>query len=214
MRYEHLKTLLVDEEALELLWEAAERLANADIPPEIARALALGRMTALQKSGAQRRVRGIVVGDTFRRLVAKTLAKQYSKEFADTCAPHQFGVATPGGTDCVTHLLRAKTEGDEDSVLVSLDGVGAYVHASRATLLAKLATLPKAHVLLPFILQYLGSHPHTSGTIKTRNSTRFLRERGASKETPSARRCSVWACSQPWSRRPPRSSQENFWWHT
>ena len=134
MRYEHLKTLLVDEEALELLHGVAERLANADIPPEVARAVALGRMTALQKSGAQRRVRGIVVGDTFRRLVAKSLAKQFSQEFADACAPFQFGVATPGGTDCVTHFLRALADGSRECVIISLDGVGAYDHAYRATM--------------------------------------------------------------------------------
>ena len=67
-------------------------------------------VTALQKSGAQKRVRGIVVGDTFRRLVAKTAAKQFAEEFAAACFPHQFGVVTPGGADCVTHLLRAEAE--------------------------------------------------------------------------------------------------------
>ena len=70
MRYEHLKTLLVDEEALELLGEAAERLANADMPPEVTRALALGRMTALQKSGAQRRVLPRGSADALRQQVA------------------------------------------------------------------------------------------------------------------------------------------------
>ena len=75
-------------------------------------------MTALTKSGAQKRVRGIAVGDTFRRLVAKTAAKMYSKEFAQACSPFQFGLATAAGTDCICHMLRAETDGDKDAVLI------------------------------------------------------------------------------------------------
>ena len=67
MKNEHLKLLLHDEEALTLLTGAARQLATGILAPEIARALAMSRITASQKSGEQRRVRGIAVGDMFRR---------------------------------------------------------------------------------------------------------------------------------------------------
>ncbi|CAJ1353465.1 unnamed protein product, partial [Effrenium voratum] len=49
------------------------------------RALRLGRMVALRKPNG--RVRGLVMGDTFRRLVARTLAQQFSAAFDTACRP-------------------------------------------------------------------------------------------------------------------------------
>ena len=121
---------------------AAQLLANADVCTNVAQAFALRKMIALQKSGAQRRVRGIAGGDTLRRRVAKTLAKQFGADFAEACAPRQFGVATKAGSDCIIHLLRAESDGDEHRVIISLDGVGAYDHARRATMLRRLHQLP------------------------------------------------------------------------
>ncbi len=48
--------------------------------------------------GISTRVRGLAVGDTFRRLVSKTLAQQFREEFEHATAPFQFGLAK-GGTD-------------------------------------------------------------------------------------------------------------------
>ena len=65
---EHLRLFLETEEDMQLLHHAAQRLALGDVPDTIARALRLGRMVALRKPNG--RVRGLVMGDTFRRLVA------------------------------------------------------------------------------------------------------------------------------------------------
>ena len=73
-RAEHLKILLQDAEAIELLADAATQLARAHVPQEIQQALAMARMTALRKPYSG--VRGIATGDPFRRLVARKLAKQ------------------------------------------------------------------------------------------------------------------------------------------
>ena len=62
-----------------LITEAAERLSKADLPTEIADALAMGAMTALMKDNG--RIRDIVTGGTFRWGVASS---------ATSCA-------TPGG---------------------------------------------------------------------------------------------------------------------
>ncbi len=72
-RAEHLKVLLEDDATCGLFADLADAFANAQVPEAIAAGLALGRMAALSKAGG--RVRGIVTGATFRRLVGRTLAK-------------------------------------------------------------------------------------------------------------------------------------------
>ena len=59
-------------------------------------------LVALQKKDGG--VRGIATGTTFRWLVAKTLAKQFSKQVEAACAPFQFALSTRAGVDCVGHV--------------------------------------------------------------------------------------------------------------
>ena len=80
---EHFKVALEGEQALEALGDAAECLARGDVPESIAAALALGRLTALLKPNGK--VRGIVTGDTFPRLVAKSLAQQFGLALEEAC---------------------------------------------------------------------------------------------------------------------------------
>ena len=87
---EHLRLLLETEEDMQLLHHAVQRLALGDVPDTIARTLRLGRMVALRKPNG--RVRGLVMGDTFRRLVARTLAQQFSAAFDTACRPFQFAL--------------------------------------------------------------------------------------------------------------------------
>eukprot|EP00969_Alexandrium_andersonii_P242849 10728266-Alexandrium_andersonii.AAC.1 len=51
----------------------------------IVEALALGSLTALRKDDG--RIRGIVAGDTFRRIVARTIAQQSADAFEEACMP-------------------------------------------------------------------------------------------------------------------------------
>ena len=76
-RYEHFKLCLEDDTAFEMLRNIAERMATADIPESIRDAFHLSSITALTKPN--NRIRGISAGDAFRRLVAKTLAKQFQE---------------------------------------------------------------------------------------------------------------------------------------
>ena len=59
------KLLLDDEVAIDLFTGAVNRLARADVPHEVAEALAVSRLTALRKPHSG--VRGIATGDVFRR---------------------------------------------------------------------------------------------------------------------------------------------------
>ena len=134
--YEHLK-LLLDNDTVELLLEA------------VTRALMSARLTALTKPDGG--IRGIATGCALRRLVARILARQYMKEFESECAPFQYALSTRAGTDCVGHLLRAATDADPQATILSVDGVGAYDHVLRSTMLERLMHMPTAKAMLPFV---------------------------------------------------------------
>ena len=59
--------LIEDDDVWPLVVALCQAVASADVPEPVAAALAVGRMTALQKANGK--VRGIVVGNTIRRLV-------------------------------------------------------------------------------------------------------------------------------------------------
>ena len=92
MTSEHLRPLLEHDGDGVLLCELAEEFARASVPEEIVDALRMGRMTALQKPSGG--VRGIVVGDSFRRLVARTIAQQFRTAVEEATAPFQYALTT------------------------------------------------------------------------------------------------------------------------
>ena len=153
---EHLRLLLETEEDMQLLHRAAQRLALGDVPDTIARALRLGRMVALRKPNG--RVRGLVMGDTFRRLVARTLAQQFSAAFDTACRPFQFALGTRAGTEAAARAVRALCERDPRATVVSIDGVGAYDHVHRASMLGGLANDTALAPLLPFARLFYAEH--------------------------------------------------------
>ena len=95
----------------DLLTSAAEDFARATVPDEARKSFMLATMTALQKKDGG--VRGIATGSSFRRLVAKTLARQFGK--AVEVAP----------ADCVGHAVRTATDRDPQATVLSIDGIGA-----------------------------------------------------------------------------------------
>ena len=76
MTADHLRPLLESEHDTVRFWRFAQDLARAVVPDEVVDAIRLGRLTAMQKPNGG--VRGIVVGDIIRRLVARTIAQQLS----------------------------------------------------------------------------------------------------------------------------------------
>ncbi len=151
---EHLQVVLDDEPCSALLHEAANHLAQADVPPEIAQAIRLGRMTALRKRDGG--VRGIVVGDMLRRLVARTFAQESAGDFEAACAPYQYALSTRAGTECIAHIFQAVTEASPSTTILSIDGIGAYDLISRGAMLQSLAAVPRAAAVLPFTLLFYG----------------------------------------------------------
>ena len=150
-----LKVCLDDAEVMQLLFLAAQDMARAQIP-ESARSFMLARMTALRKKDGG--VRGIATGTSFRKLVAKTLARQFGKVVESVCAPFQFALSTRAGTDCVGHAVMAMTDADPDATILSIDGIGAYDHVLRSAMMSKLLSVPGLRGLLPFVRSTY-SHP-------------------------------------------------------
>ena len=75
IRYEHLKVCLEDDVALELLPDATEYLARADVPARIVEGMKLSQLTAFRKPIG--RVMGVAAGHTFRCLVGEDLSRQF-----------------------------------------------------------------------------------------------------------------------------------------
>ena len=136
---EHLRILVDDVDPMELLFEAVTSLAQARVPQTISRALMSARLTALKKADGG--VRGSATG---------TLAKQFAKDFEE-CAPVQYALFIRAVTDCFGHFLRAATDTDPQATILSVDGIGAYDHVLRASMLGRLARMPKARAILPFV---------------------------------------------------------------
>ena len=130
---EHYKLLLDDAEAFELFTRAANLLAAARVPANVAAVLGLSRFTALRKPGGG--VRGIAAGDTFRRLVSRSLARMFADTFDEATRPYRFALETRAGTDALSGMLRAAVGLDAAATIVSLDGRrshGHYVSAQAA----------------------------------------------------------------------------------
>ena len=112
-------------------------------------------MTTLRKPSGG--MRGIVVGDVFRRLVARTLAQQFAKKVESATAPFQHALNTRAGCECVSHALQSLTDLDESATLLSVDGVGAFDFVSRKAMLQGLLNMEGGDNLLPLARQFYGS---------------------------------------------------------
>ena len=106
MTAEHIKV----ERDCTSLWRMCPEFARGRMPAEILQAARIGRMTALQK--LQGGIRGIVVGDFTRRVVARTLAQQLGPAVEHHTSPFQFTLSTRSGCECVAHIAQAMTDLD------------------------------------------------------------------------------------------------------
>ena len=152
---EHLRLVLTDAEEIRLLHGAAVRFARANIPPDILQAVRQGRMVALRKPNGS--VRALVVGDVFRRLVSKALARHYAAQLQEACLPFQFGLSSRAGTEALYRCLRTATEIDPHATILSLDARGAFDHVSRQAMLGALQANPALTPLHPYARMWYGT---------------------------------------------------------
>ena len=153
-RYKQFKLCLENEVAFDALFAAAGKLARAEVPQPIVDVMKTSALTALLKPN--QRIRGIASGDSFRRLVSKSLARQYQQELRAAVYPHNVGMCDRSGTDTAIHAIRYLTDRYPDKVVISIDGVGAFDHVSRARMFEHLLSDPKLSSLVPFVRQWYG----------------------------------------------------------
>ena len=151
MTSEHLFPMLENDGDLQALTEFASMMAR-DVPPQAKEVLRLGRMSALQKPDGG--VRGIVVGDTFRRVVARTIAQQVAEAAEEATAPFQYALRTRAGTECVSHIMQSLTDLDPRTTILSVDGVGAFDLISRNSMMEGLFHMEGGEKLLPFVRMF------------------------------------------------------------
>ena len=89
--------------------------------------------------------------DFFRRLVSRSLVQLFASQLQRACRPWQYALSTRAGAEAVVKALVANTELDPDQNIVSVDGVGAYDHVSRTSMLTGLLQVPEANQCLPFV---------------------------------------------------------------
>ena len=132
-RSEHLRILLEDDSAWSLFGDMLEAIARGEVPADVVLALALGRLTALQKPDV--RARGIVAGAILRTLLGRTLAQQFALAPLEATAPFQYALQARQALTPWPTTLRILTDRDPDSVVLSLNNIGAYGHVKRAAMM-------------------------------------------------------------------------------
>ena len=210
--YELLRVLLDASDAHDEVFYAAQDLARAAVPCEVAEAYTQARLTALRKQDSG--VRGIATGTTLRRLVAKTLARQFGGEVEAACAPRQFALSTRAGTDCVGHAVRALTDARPTATLVSVDGVGAFDNVSRKAMLSKLLSFPGARAMLPFVLLSYGQESSCDWKDAEGEVARWSKGKVVNKATHSCRFSSAWGCMSRFRKLAQGSTMANSSSHT
>ena len=152
---DHLFPVLESEADSQLFAQVGALLATGNVLAPILEGIRLGRMTALKKPDGG--VRGIVVGDIVRRLVARTMVKQVSKQVEAATAPFQYALSTKAGCECVAHILQCVTDEDPEATVISIDGVGAYDLISRNAMFEGLLKMENGDQILPFVRCFCGS---------------------------------------------------------
>ena len=194
---EHLRPLLENVGAMHLFFRLGDQLARA-VPGPIIDALRLGRMTALQKPIGG--IRGIVAGDTIRRLVSRAMAQQMGRAVEKATAPHQYALSTRAGCECVSHALQTLCEANPETTLVSIDGVSAFDSISREAMLRGLLEVVDGEKALPFVRLFFGKPSQylwedDSGDVHT-----IQQGEGGSKGTLSCPSCTPLGSTKHWTR--------------
>ena len=148
---DHIRAILNSERDSKSFWRMCQEFVIGRLPEEILRPVRTGRMTALQKP--QGGIRGIVVGDFVRRLVARAVAQQWGPAVERHTSPFQFALSTKSGCECVAHIAQAMTDLDPNTTLLSVDGIGAFdlTHITRSNVLQGLSEVEGGGSVLPFV---------------------------------------------------------------
>ena len=135
-------------------------------------------------------VRGIVVGDIVRRLVAKTFAQELSHHIEAATSPFQHALTTRSGCECIAHAVQALTDVNPEATVLSVDGIGAFDLISRASMLTALRDLPGCDRALPFVRQFYGRVSKCFWEDDGGTTHEICRAKEGNRETRQCLRCS------------------------
>ena len=150
MTSDHLRPILSDLPGMKLFFQLGENFSRGHVPRVAVDLVRAGRMTALKKPDGG--VRGIVVRDVVRRLVARTMSQQLGPATMAATAPHQFALSTRAGCECVAHILQ-----NPGITVTSIDGVSAYDMVSRRAMMDGLWQVEGGPATLPFVRMFHGT---------------------------------------------------------
>ena len=85
------------------------------------------------------------------------MARQQQEILRRAVWPSNLGLCDRSGTDLVAHLMQYLTDESPNRVILSIDGVGAFDHISRARMFEALLADPSLHSLIPFVRQWYAS---------------------------------------------------------
>ena len=200
MTADHLFPILESEPDSELLVQVVSKLACGDVPQDVINGIRLGILTALNKPDGG--VRGVVVGDIIRCLVAKTMASRLvAKKAGKATAPFQYALPTKAGCECIAHILQGLTDRDANVTVVTVDGVGAYDLISRNSMMEGFLKMEDGDQILPFVRCFYGS-PSTYLWEDEMGVTEEIPqgEGGEQGDPPQSPCCSCWDNMQRWRR--------------
>ena len=115
-----------------------------------------------------------------RRLVARTIAQQLRPQVEAATAPFQYALSTRAGSECVAHVIHGLCEVNPDSTVMSMDGLSACDHISRAAMLDGLYARCGGKII-PFVRMFLWLSVHV-GKMVNEWSIPFCREKAANRE--------------------------------
>ena len=93
----------------------------------------------------------------FRRLVGRTLAKQFAEQGQAATHPFQYALSTRAGTECVAHVVQALTSLDPSATMLSIGGVGAFDSISRRAMFRGLMDMVDGEKLVPYVRLFYDS---------------------------------------------------------
>ena len=196
MTCEHLRPLLASPTTLHWFFRLGEHLVTARVPNLVIEAVRMGRMTALRKPVGG--IRGIVVGDVIRRLVARTVAQQVATNVEQATAPFQYAHSTRAGFECESHVVQALCEANPNTTIVSVDGVSAYDTISREAMIQGLLDMEGGESALPFVRQFYGRVSSICGRTTMASRTPSCRARVGSRVAHSCPCYTVWGSTVFW----------------
>jgi len=152
-RYEHIQILLSHFDGVVALTAVLQLLLDGNVPNQAASLLRRAALVPRLKPNGG--ARPLAVGETFRRLAARSLLLQERVRLKEAVAPHQQAIGQKAACELVVKSLRLLAQAHPDCIIATLDLRNAYNTLSRAAVLE--AVVARTPWLAPMTLLFYSS---------------------------------------------------------